>query len=67
MTGTVKWFSNRKGYGFVTGEEDGQDYFVHYSEIESEKSFKTLHTGAKVEFGVREEGEKKFATHVREA
>jgi cold shock CspA family protein len=34
MTGKVKWFSNRKGYGFVTGE-DGQDYFVHFSAIGS--------------------------------
>lgn len=47
MTGKVKWFSNRKGYGFVTGE-DGQDYFVHFSAIESDKSFKTLHTNADV-------------------
>lgn len=35
MNGTVKWFDTRKGYGFIVGD-DGQDYFVHYSQIQAD-------------------------------
>lgn len=66
MTGKVKWFSNRKGYGFVTGE-DGQDYFVHFSAIESDKSFKALHTNADVTFDVQVIDGKQYAVKVKES
>ena len=48
MKGTVKWFNNAKGYGFI-GREDGPDVFVHYSAIQGE-GFKTLSEGQEVEF-----------------
>ena len=48
--GTVKWFNNQKGYGFITDEE-GKDVFVHYSGLNME-GFKSLDEGAKVEFDV---------------
>ncbi len=48
--GTVKWFSNEKGYGFIE-REDGDDLFVHYSEI-SMDGYKTLVQGQRVEFEV---------------
>ncbi len=48
-TGTVKWFSDEKGYGFVTPEDGSKDVFVHHSNIAGE-GFKTLPEGAKVEF-----------------
>lgn len=48
MRGTVKWFDVRKGYGFITDEE-GMDYFVHYSEIQGE-GFKKLRDGQEVSF-----------------
>ncbi len=51
MNGTVKWFNEKKGYGFITGE-DGKEVFVHYSAIEGEKGFKTLNEGDEVEFDV---------------
>ncbi len=49
-TGTVKWFSDQKGYGFITGD-DGQDVFCHFSAIQSE-GFKTLKDGQKVTYEV---------------
>lgn len=48
--GTVKWFNNQKGYGFISDEE-GKDVFVHYSGLAME-GFKTLEEGQKVEFEV---------------
>lgn len=53
--GTVKWFSEKKGYGFIS-REDGDDIFVHYSAIKRE-GFKTLHEGDEVEFEISQ-GEK---------
>jgi len=54
-TGTVKWFNNQKGYGFIC-DESGKDVFVHYSGLNME-GFKSLEEGQKVEFDVVE-GEK---------
>ncbi|MCB1877176.1 MAG: cold-shock protein [Chromatiales bacterium] len=48
-TGTVKWFSNAKGYGFVTPDGGGEDVFVHFSVITME-GFKTLKRGQRVQF-----------------
>ena len=51
MTGKVKWFNSKKGYGFITSE-NGEDVFVHYSGIKSEKNFKTLNEGNEATFDV---------------
>ena len=48
--GTVKWFNNQTGYGFITAE-DGKDVFVHYSGLNME-GFKSLEEGAAVEFEI---------------
>ena len=48
-TGTVKWFSDEKGFGFITPDEAGKDLFVHHSNING-SGFKTLAEGAKVSF-----------------
>lgn len=50
MKGTVKWFNNQKGYGFIS-DETGNDVFVHYAGIASE-GFKSLEEGSSVEFDV---------------
>ena len=50
--GTVKWFNNQKGYGFIS-DESGKDVFVHYTGIKSE-GFKSLDEGQAVEFDVTE-------------
>jgi CspA family cold shock protein len=48
-TGTVKWFSDEKGFGFITPDDQGKDLFVHHSNIAG-SGFKTLAEGAKVSF-----------------
>jgi CspA family cold shock protein len=50
-TGTVKWFNNDKGFGFITPEDGSKDLFVHHSAIQG-KGFRTLDEGEKVEFDV---------------
>jgi CspA family cold shock protein len=50
IVGTVKWFNNTKGYGFLA-REDGPDVFVHYSSIAGE-GYRSLEEGQKVEFSV---------------
>jgi CspA family cold shock protein len=50
--GIVKWFNDRKGYGFIS-QEDGNDVFVHYSAIEAQ-GFKTLAEGDRVDFEIQE-------------
>jgi CspA family cold shock protein len=52
MTGTVKWFNNAKGYGFIV-RDDGGDVFVHYSGIKGD-GFKSLSEGQKVQFEIKQ-------------
>ncbi|WP_457678314.1 cold-shock protein [Thermovibrio sp.] len=52
LTGTVKWFDSKKGYGFITAD-NGQDVFVHYTGISGE-GFRTLEEGERVSFSVME-------------
>ncbi len=47
--GTVKWFNEKKGFGFITSGDGGGDVFVHFSAIQGE-GFKTLHEGQRVSF-----------------
>ena len=49
--GTVKWFNDQKGFGFITPEDGSKDCFVHFSAIQG-SGFRTLAEGAKVEFDV---------------
>ena len=62
--GTVKWFNESKGYGFISNDDGGEDVFVHFSSIVSD-GFKTLTEGQKVTFDV--EPDPKNASKLRAA
>ena len=62
--GIVKWFSNEKGYGFISVADTDEDVFVHFTGILSE-GFKTLKEGQKVEFEITQGAHGLQATHVR--
>ncbi|MCL2782549.1 MAG: cold shock domain-containing protein [Propionibacteriaceae bacterium] len=62
-TGTVKWFSAEKGYGFITPDDDDSDVFVYYKAIDGE-GYRTLNEGARVEFNVVVGPKGKQAEHV---
>lgn len=61
--GTVKWFNDTKGYGFISAEGQS-DVFVHHSSIEGH-GFRTLHEGEQVEFEVRRSERGEEAAHVQ--
>jgi CspA family cold shock protein len=63
-TGTVKWFSSEKGYGFIEDDDGSGDYFVHFSSI-ADSGFRTLEEGQHVRFEITEgERGKKQASNV---
>ena len=61
--GTVKWFNKERGYGFITNEEDGNDIFVHYSDIVGE-GFRSLEEGQAVVYTIGENDKGMKATNV---
>ena len=65
MKGTVKWFNESKGYGFIR-ENSGEEVFVHFSAIQAE-GFRTLSEGEEVEFEVRESERGRQAENVIKA
>jgi len=64
QTGTVKWFNEKKGFGFIIPEAGGEDIFVHYSAIESD-GYRTLDEGQGVEFDTTLGDKGLHAQHVR--
>jgi CspA family cold shock protein len=65
-TGTVKWFNDAKGYGFITPDDGSEDLFAHFSAIQME-GFKSLKEGQKVSFEVTQGQKGKQASNIRSA
>ena len=64
MKGIVKWFSGKRGYGFVMGE-DQKEYFAHYSEIVTNKKYKNLPPDVEVEFEPSSNDKGATATNIK--
>ena len=62
-TGTVKWFNDAKGFGFITPDEGGEDLFAHFSSVQTQ-GFKTLKEGQKVSFDVAQGPKGKQASNI---
>ncbi len=65
-TGTVKWFNDSKGFGFITPEGGGQDLFAHFSAIQGQ-GFKTLREGQRVSFDITTGPKGQQASNIRPA
>ena len=65
-TGTVKWFNNKKGYGFITPDEGGQDIFVHISAVQK-AGMRTLIEGANISYELMSERGKTVAGELKVA
>ena len=63
-SGTVKWFNDAKGFGFITPDDGGEDLFAHFSEVKAE-GFKTLQEGQKVSFEVKQGPKGKQAANIQ--
>ena len=67
QTGTVKWFNDAKGFGFITPADGSKDLFAHHSEIRSQGGFRSLAEGAQVEFEVKQGPKGLQASNIRTA
>ena len=65
-TGTVKWFNDAKGYGFITPDDGGEDLFAHFSAIKMD-GFKTLKQGQRVTFDLKKNEKGKQADNIKPA
>jgi CspA family cold shock protein len=67
QTGTVKWFSDSKGFGFITPDGGGKDLFAHFTEIKGGEGFRSLDEAQRVHFEVKEDRKGLQAANIRVA
>ncbi|TFY99808.1 cold-shock protein [Ramlibacter rhizophilus] len=65
LTGTVKWFNEAKGYGFIAPDNGSKDLFAHFREIQSTDGYRTLAENARVQFDVTEGAKGPQAANIR--
>lgn len=65
QTGTVKWFNEGKGFGFIAPDDGSKDLFAHFSEIKSGSGFKSLQENQRVEFEVKQGAKGPQAANIR--
>jgi CspA family cold shock protein len=66
QTGTVKWFNDGKGFGFITPDDGGKDLFAHFKEIQNGGGFKTLTENQRVQFEVTQGQKGLQASNIRD-